>query len=684
MVEAATVYLESAEISIRREDQAGAETLLAKAAELDPKNSKVQFLRARMAVAHHQPEEAIRVITSTPELLSDPACKRLLLDAYITLRKIPEAANLVVEVFQTNPADLTPVSTVAWLLAEGGKIDEAYNLADTVWQSTIGANHSATLLDILHQIRGKAPNHVPTLELTRQICQRSGDDLGLMEIMGALGRAYEQSGELEKAEAVYQKMVEREPDDDKFLNLLNGVRQKLGKEIKQPEFSTIPLPMMEEEDLPLEPQAVDADQETMVKEALENSDLFSRYNLTEKAIAELEKVLQIYPDQIDVHRRILEISRKGFPARGATAATQLARIFRQHGDEDLAGKYEAIAEGSIQEIPPMTVPSAPPESAIASSPPTELPESPTPSEFPISSLQIEDAVAGSTPPPGEIRLDVSPWDVEASETVEVPAMPSNSIEPPAELDLSDDLAALARMIPEDPVVELTDPESVTASELGGPEAEEFTIHAEALPLLEPMSASELPQAETNATAGGELEKKPTPSELDDGKVEVEFYLENDFIEEARQTIARLEAKFPGDALVAELRQKVDERAAKPGTTPAVPTQAGSQTTPSEEIGVPVPSERDVAAYPITVEPAPDAQPQAVAALSELAPNAVSEGPAAETPTFSPSQPDVLGDLVGDLDASLEGFAAPVAPTRAPAAPAIVSAVESVDADSHLP
>ncbi len=87
-----------------------------------------------------------------------------------------------------------------------------------------------------------------------------------------------------------------------------------------------------EEEPPPEPAGVDANQEAMVKEALENSDLFARYNLPEKAIAELEKVLQIYPDQLDIHRRILEISRKGFPERGAVAAAQLARIFAEHGD----------------------------------------------------------------------------------------------------------------------------------------------------------------------------------------------------------------------------------------------------------------------------------------------------------------------------------------------------------------
>ena len=90
-----SAYLESAEILLRREDQAAAETALKKAAELDPKNSKIQILRARVAIARQEPEEAERIINSSPELQSDPAGKRILLDSYLGTRKLPEAEKLV-------------------------------------------------------------------------------------------------------------------------------------------------------------------------------------------------------------------------------------------------------------------------------------------------------------------------------------------------------------------------------------------------------------------------------------------------------------------------------------------------------------------------------------------------------------------------------------------------------------
>src|SRR5208282_1320374 len=318
--EAAHAYLESAEILLHRDDQVGAETPLKKAADLDPKNAKIQVLRARVAIARQQPEEAERIINASPELQSDPAGKRILLDAYLGARKLPEAGKLALEVFHANPTDFAPVSSLSALLVEKGDLDEAYQLLASVADPLIGQNNAGPLLEALRVIWNKAPKHIPTLELMHRICERTADELTLPEVLEALGRAHEQAGDLEKAEAAYRKLTEREPENENYHGLLNAVQQKLGREVKPVESVSRQMALgAAEEEIPPEPAGVDANQEAMVKEAFENSDLFARYNLTEKAIAELEKVLQIYPDQVNVHRRILEISRKGFPERGAAA-----------------------------------------------------------------------------------------------------------------------------------------------------------------------------------------------------------------------------------------------------------------------------------------------------------------------------------------------------------------------------
>ena len=39
------------------------------------------------------------------------------------------------------------------------------------------------------------------------------------------------AGDLEKAEGVYEQLVKRSPTNDEYQALLNGIRQKLGKEV---------------------------------------------------------------------------------------------------------------------------------------------------------------------------------------------------------------------------------------------------------------------------------------------------------------------------------------------------------------------------------------------------------------------------------------------------------------------
>jgi tetratricopeptide (TPR) repeat protein len=697
--EAAQTYLESAEILLHRNDHAGAEAPLKKAAELNPKDSKVLILRARVAITRQQPEEAERIINASPELQTDPAAKRILLDAYLAAHKLPEAEKLVLEVFHSNPAEFTQVSSLAGLLVEKGELDQAYQLLERVAEPLINQNNAGPLLESLRQIWNKAPKHIPTLELMHRICERTADELTLPEVLEALGHVQEEAGNIEAAEAAYRKLTEREPENEHYHGLLNAIQQKLGREVKPVEFLVQATPLAAEEELPPEPVSVDANQDALVKEALENSDLFARYNLTEKAITELEKVLQIYPDQVEVHRRILEISRKGFPERGATAAQELARIFTARGDLETAGKYQAIvsARGSAVEVPlPPPIPSEKVEEPVP--PPPAAPESAEagePMEFPIRAITPEEPVAAeASPPPEALSFDLTP-PAAATEPPAAPPLPTVVAESAVELDLSGDLEAMsafgfqpsAPLTPE-PVVPPPE-EILTPVEEPPPPLVEEAAHDEAPPtVLEPAPAPV---------------EEAVPADLIDSKIEVEFYLENGFVDEAQRTVAGLEEKYPGSPLVAELRQRLNEQAA--GAAPAEPSApaAGADEAavgePSAEIAPP--EESRPAEPPIEVvqapaeiapplEPAPEeaALPTDFAVTTQPVPAEASVPPlVAEPEAPAPAQEpvaeepvavggggmDMLGDLAGDLASSLEGLAPPPEPPPATSAPPPVAA-----------
>lgn len=437
--EAADAYLEVAEVALRHGDIAGAEPAVKKAVQLDPKNDRVHLLRARLAFGKRNLEEVERIFGSIPALKSDPAGRQLLLETYLAAHKLEAAESLLVHVFNADPEDFTPLASYSALCVAKGDFDAALKPLAAVADALIERKNTGPLMDSLRQIWMKSPQHVATLELIYRICERTADEFTLPEVLEALGHAYVQAGELEKAEAVYRKLISREPENEHHKGLLKQVLQTQGKEfavaVAPADLSNVEMALAPEAAPgPLPAPAVDAQEEVMVKEYLENSDLFSRYGLVDKAVAELEKVLLVYPDQIDIHKRILEVCHRSQPARARGAAEALARIYTQRGDSSNAKRYEALVQqfGGPAPAEEFTLPVAGPEAETFLTPTT--PE-PAPAEVDLS------PVGGAEQPPAE-QAPAAP-------------VPPDLGAPGAEvreLDLSTDLEAFAK-VTEGPSVE---------------------------------------------------------------------------------------------------------------------------------------------------------------------------------------------------------------------------------------
>ena len=177
--EAVAAYLESAEASLRHGDLTSADIVLKKAADLEPKNSKVQLLRAKVAISRQQPEEAEKIIESSPELAANPEGKKILLEAYLSLRKLPQAEKLVREVFRANPSDFTRVSAFVELCLEKDDFDTALQILSEVSEQLIRMHSAGPLIESLRRIWSKSPQHIPTLQLLHRVCERAPDEAHL-------------------------------------------------------------------------------------------------------------------------------------------------------------------------------------------------------------------------------------------------------------------------------------------------------------------------------------------------------------------------------------------------------------------------------------------------------------------------------------------------------------------------
>ena len=618
--EAGVAYMEVAELAMRAGDTPAAEAALKKALEIDAKSEQAQLLRARLALSKREYGQVEKILDSLPALKDAPQGRQLLVEAYLETQKPEAAEELVLNAFEANPDDFGPLALFASVCLQKGNLDAALVPLRRAADTLIERKGAAPLMESLRQIWSKHPEHIPTLELVCRVAENIPDEHSLAEALGALGRAHEQSGELAKAEDAYQKLLSREPANEDYRSLLRQVMEKQGKKAALPRsaLAEIDLSEMEEPTAAAPPPAEDLEQAAMVREALENSDLFSRYGLVDKAVGELEKVLATYPENVGIHRRIFEVCHRTQPNRARQAAESLAEICRRQGDLGSAGKYEEVV-GRLARGAEASLPIAPAEGA------------PEPVEATPVEVDLTEAFPVAAP------AEPEPQEAPAAEPVEIPldlSVPAAPAAPPApvEMDLSTDLEA-------------------------------FTAPAE--PVAPPVA-----------------EKPAAAFDYQEAREEIDFYLSQSLHDEARNAVQVLEERFPGDPQVDELRQYVETQAG----APAPPTEEAPAAEAPLEAPIGVTTESaplsEAMLEPSPVEPASEILPEAAGpSVPEMTPpppeipppafgGPPPTPPAAPPPAEAPAAGgDLLGSLVGDLEAGLEGFGEPGAPPVSLGAPA---------------
>jgi len=427
-----------------------------------------------------------------------------------------EAGKIALEILRADPGDLASLASFSALCCEKGNVDLAVEPLAAVVDELLEQKRSEPLVDALQRIRNQHPQHLPTLELMCRICERTADHSTLREVLEALGLAYFEAGRLEQAEGAYRKLVESNPNDAHCLALLDQVLEKRGK--KREGEDTLA-------NVAGAPDApgftdVDANQIMAVAEALGSSDLYSRYGLADRAVGELEKVMALYPDRVEVHQRILEISQRERPDRAARAAAELARIHRQRGSLDQARWYEDLQRQYAALAP--------------------APASPT-------------ASSGDTGEGGPMP------------SLETCAQDASQIG--TEWDLTGELDTLA---------------SVAGTVSSQTEVQLFNY--------------------------------------EESQGEIDFYLDNGFIEEARSTVLGLLEKFPANTQVAELRRRVEERECAAG-------KAADASAPSSKQDSVLPPPREPASVAASRRQAPKFEIAARASRSALAPTFTQPAPA---------------------------------------------------------
>jgi tetratricopeptide (TPR) repeat protein len=519
--EATQLYVEAAQLALHRGDLAAAQAASKKLQELDPNNPQTYLLRAREALATGHPEEVEAILSAIPELKDNPTARSLLVDSYLPTQQLEKAEKLMPEIFRANPTDFTPVASFVSACVQVNEFDTAFRPLSALADELIRQGNTSSLVESLRLIWNKSPQHLPVLELIYRIYDERGEEYALTETLEALSQAYLQAEQFEKAEQAVQRLVSREPTNERYQALMKQVLKKQGKEIGQasvagPGSPASELTQVEGSAAPASPAAAEAERAAAVKQALENSELFVRYNLVRKAVAELDKVLEIYPDEPEIHRRLVGMCWKVMPERAEQAAQALVRVYTKQGDSEGAKRFEQMVSG--REAP--AAEAVPPQAVRASV--QRLESLPPPSAQPAPAAPREVAVASGF----------------SSSAVRAPeSAPTPSVSAMASGGATFDLSGLASPAP--PPAPTSEIREVDLSE----DWEYFQGQAASAWL-----ASKTPQ-------------QATSFDYEEARIEINFYLENGFLEEAIKAVEELERVYPGEPRIAEFRTLVDAHAA---------------------------------------------------------------------------------------------------------------------------
>jgi len=407
-----------------------------------------------------------------------------------------------------------------------------------------------------------------------------------------------------------------------------------------------------------------ADDLDFITEHLTEAEVFAKYGLAEKAAEHLRAVLERAPRNLPAHERLFRLLLEEGDVHGARTAARSYVALLSDASTIGAVRNEFLTRGHSFEVPmPAAVPQPEPE-----------PEPETEAESEISfdfnevsateelsfdleaqPTELELDVEEPQPAAVEIETEAEPAPVEgrvAAFVEEVPVselsfdteasvldfQPEPEPEPEPEAEPALELESEPLEVAPEPEVFASAPQPEAAPELADEPLLDFADTAAELPSIEEI-------AEPESVASAELlEVEVAPMPFRDLPLEelneIDFYIEQELLDEARRKLEALEARFPRDASLASRRETV-ERAAQ--AAPPRPHALSRDEIESELLSA-IPDEDEDLLIP---EPAPE-QPVVIAPPPE--PPAITATVAQEENLFADE--DNFFDLAAELESEL--------------------------------
>jgi tetratricopeptide (TPR) repeat protein len=408
--EAVDAYVSASQRALARGDQAEADKLADKALKIDANCLGASIVKARSFSSQGNFTQAAELLERVPDLEKGGEQTELLLDLYVKAPNWDKASALALRVLGADSKNFGPAQKIVEGLLEAGQSDRALAIVGQIRVPMIDGGEHEVIGRLQNELASRMPGRIEPLEWLVDFYGRTSDSFRLPDALAHLGDALAASNQLERAKAIFEQLVERQPDSDSAKRKLDAVLRKLGLLTTEPEPEVLPAPKDDlQADIPKtpapklrpdvdsgfassvgeKPAAVSAhsepplDDETQkfIAQSLTDVDLFASYGLTQKAIGLLEAILRRAPRHTPTLEKLLDfVLGAGDDRRTAELAAQLEQIHIDHADlrgserfGELRRRFQRAAGLTDAELAASTaVQQAPPPATIPEVPMTEV------------------------------------------------------------------------------------------------------------------------------------------------------------------------------------------------------------------------------------------------------------------------------------------------------------------------
>jgi len=586
--------------------------VLEKGLKIDAKNHRLRLELARIHLVQKnyekavlQLEEAVKVAPKDTQVLGR------LGEAYLGARKIQEAEVIFQRLLELDPEDVESRIQMGRVFLQQGQHDRAYEELVPAVERLLARREGERAASLLQQIVQKNAAHVPSLVKLVEVYRLLQKDAAVASAYSQLTEAYINQGQYEQAASVLEILVSLDPQNQQHKTKLQFVRsQGTGpRPAPAPEAPAPPREIEEEFDLtsaeeldfeateepspaavlpsPPAPEPVATasparpviaasgpltqEDREFIEEHLAEGKVFRKYGLVDKAADQFESIVARFPDHVDARKELRDVYReKGAKAKAAEHCIALAEIHRLKGEAGAAASFEAEARELAPELFPAPAPVPAPARA------------PAPGPRPAPARPTEPAPSTTTEAEEEIPFEVEEGGLgESAEEAEAFDLTTES--PDLSVDLGEELGADQEELPtqfldEEAPPRAAEPEAegeMTLAFEGDAEADGLSLGVEDIALEEP-PAPPPPPVPLVATpvrpAPREAAGPALPPDLQRVLDEVAEYVSLGFVDDARDALGEIQARYPGHPAVAAKVTELglDQEVAEGPSAPSAP------------------------------------------------------------------------------------------------------------------